>query len=202
MWEVLEDEYPEECSEKYPPSSKALPPILEKFPTKQSMEEAWAKKNAPNLLAKLEKLVPTLLPTVLLSIVSEYAVTWIAFLRSPPKGQLIYWASEQVPRQLEVLMNEKRYEEVIELCDTIEKDEVAEHLYPLITIVEQCQYLIGYLDRRDMLSSFLTLGNTELVKKTIEFENTHRDYYIHQEDIRDAIVLSLGERDMPMPLSS
>ena len=47
-------------------------------PTKQDREEAWAKENAPILLAQLETLVPELpLYRDLLPIVAEYAITWV-----------------------------------------------------------------------------------------------------------------------------
>ena len=67
---------------------------------------------------KLEMLVPNLLPTVLLGIVSEYAVTWIAFLWNPPQSPLLLQISKQVHGQFKILMNERRYGEVIELGNT------------------------------------------------------------------------------------
>ena len=163
-------------------------------PTKQDLEEAWAKRNAPNLRMKLEMLVPDLLPTVLLGIVSEYAVTWIAFLWSPPQSQLRPQVSEQVAEKFKALMSEGRYGEIVELGNSMEKDVLAKHLYPLMTTTEHCMYLNGYLDSRDMLPSFLMLGEMGIVRKAIlEFENMDSDYHISHDHIWDAITLSIKE---------
>ena len=72
--------FPNQFSGEYPSTDEARSIALKDLATKQDREEEWAKRNAPNLRRKLEMLVPGLLPTVLLGIVSEYAVTWIAFL--------------------------------------------------------------------------------------------------------------------------
>ena len=163
-------------------------------PTKQDLEEEWAERNAPNLRMKLEMLVPDLLPTVLLGIVSEYAVTWVAFLWSPPQSQLRSLVSEQVAEKFETLMSEKRYGEVIELGNSMEKDVLAKHLYPLMTTTERCKYLNGYLDSRNMIPDFLILGERGLVRTAIlEFENMDSDYYISHDHICDAIALSIKE---------
>ena len=193
LWEIMVKEYPERFSGEFPSSENALAAVLEKFPTKEELEETWAKKNAPNLQMKLEMLVPNLLPTVLLGIISEYAVTWIAFLWNPPQNQLISSVNgEQVHEQLKLLMNERRYGEVIELGNKMENDEFAKYLYPLMTDIEHCKYLNGYLDSRDMLPSFLVQGSMELVRRAIlEFRNTDSDYYISHGHIRDAIILSI-----------
>ena len=143
---------------------------------------------------KLEMLVPDLLPTVLLGIVSEYAVTWIAFLWSPPQNQLRPQVSEQVAEKFKALMSERRYGEIVELGNSMEKDVLAKHLYPLMTTTEHCKYLNGYLDSRDMLPSFLMLGEMGIVRKAIlEFENMDSDYHISHEHIWDAITLSIKE---------
>ena len=143
---------------------------------------------------KLEMLVPNLLPTVLLGIISEYAVTWIAFSWGPPQGQLHSQISEHVAEKFEALMNEKRYGEVVELGNNMEKDVLAKHLYPLMTTTEHCMYFNGYLDSRDMIPSFLILGEMGIVRKAIfEIENIDSDYYISYEHIWDAITLSIKE---------
>jgi hypothetical protein len=47
-------------------SKEILTAVLEKFRTKQELEEAWTKKDAPILQAKLEKLdLDAFLPKVL-----------------------------------------------------------------------------------------------------------------------------------------
>ena len=189
--------YPNKFSGEYPSTDKARSIALKDLPTKQDREEAWAEGNAPGLRVKLKMLVPDLLPTVPLGIVSEYAVTWIAFLWSPPQSQLRSQVSEQVAEKFKALMNERRYVEIVELGNSMEKDVLAKHLYPLMTTTEHCKYLNGYLDSRNMIPDFLMLGEMGLVRKAIlEFENTDSDYYIFDEHIWDAITLSIkGHRD-------
>ena len=193
LWAVMVSKYPNQFSGEYPSTDEARAVALKDFkPTKQDREEAWAKRNAPNLQMKLEMLVPDLLPKVLLGIVSEYAVTWIAFLWSPPQKQLRPQVSEQVAEKFKALMSERRYGEVVELGNSMENDILAKHLFPLMTTTEHCMYLNGYLNSRDMLPDFLMLGEMEVVRKAIlEFENTDSDYYISHEHICDAITLSI-----------
>ena len=113
---------PDQFSGAYPSTDEARALALKDFkPTKQDLEKEWAKRNAPNLRMKLEMLVPDLLPTVPLGIVSEYAVTWIAFLWSPPQKQLRPQISEQVSEKFSALMSEKRYGEIVELGNSMEK---------------------------------------------------------------------------------
>ena len=195
LWKVMVSKFPNQFSGEYPNTDEARSLALKNFkPTKQDLEEEWAKRNAPNLRMKLEMLVPDLLPTVLLGIVSEYAVTWIAFLWSPPQNQLRSQVSEQVAEKFKALMSEKRYGEIVELGNSMEKDVLAKHLYPLMTTTEHCKYLNGYLDSRDMIPNFLILGEMGIVRKAIlEFENTDSDYYISHEHICDAITLSIRE---------
>ena len=143
---------------------------------------------------KLEMLVSDLLPAVLLGIVSEYAVTWIAFSWSPPQNQLRPQVSEQVSEKFRALMGEKRYVEIVELGNSMEKDVLVKNLYPLMTTTEHCMYLNGYLDSRNMLPNFLKLGEMGIVRRAIlEFENTDSDYHISHEHICDAITLSIRE---------
>ena len=143
---------------------------------------------------KLKMFVPDLLPTVLLGIVSEYAVTWIAFLWSPPQNQLRPLVSEQVTGKFEALMNEKRYGEIVELGNNMEKDVLAKHLCPLMSTTEHYMYLNGYLNSRNMIPNFLILGEMGIVRKAIlEIENTDSDYRISYEHIWDAIALSIKE---------
>ena len=189
------EQFPDQFSGEYPSTDEARAVALKDFkPTKQDLEEEWAKKNAPNLRMKLEMLVPDLLPTVLLGIVSEYAVTWIAFIWSPPQSQLRPQISEQVAEKFKALMSEGRYGEVVEFGNNMEKDVLAKHLYPLMTTIEHCKYLNGYLNSRNMLPSFLMLGETAIIRKAIfEFKNMDSDYYIFHEHIWDAITLSIKE---------
>ena len=186
---------PNQFSGEYPSTDEARTVALKDFkPTKQDLEEEWAKRNAPKLQMKLKMLVPNLLPTVLLGIVSEYAVTWIAFPWSPPQNQLRPQVSEQVTGKFEALMSERRYGEIVELGNNMEKDVLAKHLCPLMTTTEHCMYLNGYLNSRDMIPNFLMLGEMGIVRKAIlEFENTDSDYYIFDEHIWDAITLSIKE---------
>ena len=186
---------PTQFSGEYPSTDEARTVALKDFkPTKQDLEEEWAKRNAPKLRMKLEMLVPDLLPTVLLGIVSEYAVTWIAFLWSPPQNQLRPLVSEQVAEKFEALMSEGRYGDVVELGNNMEKDVLAKHLFPLMTTTEHCKYLNGYLNSRDMIPSFLMLGDMGIVRKAIlEFENTDSDHHISHEHVWDAIALSIKE---------
>ena len=195
LWTVMVRKYPNQFSGEYPITNKARSLALKDFkPTKQDLEEAWAKRNAPNLRMKLEMLVSNLLPTVLLGIVSEYAVTWIALSWSPPQSQLRPQVSEQVSEKFKALMSEKRYVEIVELGSSMEKDVLAKHLYPLMTTTEHCMYLNGYLDSRDMIPNFLILGEMGIVRKAIlEFENMDSDYYISHDHICDAITLSIKE---------
>ena len=194
LWAVLASTFPSQFSGEYPDTDKARSLALKDLPTKQDLEEEWAKRNAPNLLMKLEMLVPDLLPTVLLGIVSEYAVTWIAFSWTFPQNQLRPQISEHVAEKLKALMGEKRYGEIVELGNSMEKDVLAKHLCPLMTTTEHYMYFNGYLNSRDMIPSFLILGEMGIVRKAIfEIENTDSDYRISYEHIWDAITLSIKE---------
>ena len=194
LWKMMVRMYPNQFSGKYP-STEARTIALKDFrPTRQDRGEEWAKKNARNLRMKLEMLVPDLLPTALLGIVSEYAVTWIAFSWSPPQNQLRPQIGEQVTEKFEALMSEKRYVEIVELGNSMENDVLANYLYPLMATTEHCMYLNGYLNGRGMLPSFLILGGIEIVRKAIlEFDDMDSDYYIFDEHIWDAITLSIKE---------
>ena len=76
--------FPKQFSGKYPSTDIARAAALKDFrPTKQDREEAWAKENAPGLRVKLEEFMPGLLPLVPLTIISEYAITWVAVPPSP-----------------------------------------------------------------------------------------------------------------------
>jgi len=79
LWKVMVSKYPTQFSGEYPNTDETRATALKDFkPTKQDREEAWAKENTPILLAQLETLVPELpLYRDLLSIVAEYAITWI-----------------------------------------------------------------------------------------------------------------------------
>jgi len=192
---VMVGMFPDQFSGEYPSTGEARSIALKNFkPTKQDLEKEWAERNAPNLRMKLEMLVPNLLPTVPLGIVSEYAVTWIAFSWSPPQSQLRPQISEQVTEKFKELMSEGRYVEIVELGNSMEKDVLAKHLYPLMTTPEHCMYLNGYLDSRDMIPSFLILGEMEVVKKAIlEFRNIDSDYHVSHDNICDAITLFVKE---------
>ena len=194
LWAVMVSRYPNQFSGEYPNTDEARKIAIKDLPTKQDLEESWAKRNAPNLRMKLEMLVPDFLPTVPLGIVSEYAVTWIAFSWSPPQKQLRSQVSEQVSEKFKELMSKGRYGEIVELGNNMEKDELAKHLCPLMTTTEHRMYLNGYLDSRGMLPGFLTLGEMGLVRKAmLELENIDSDYYIFDEHIWDAITLSIRE---------
>ena len=66
LWAVMVSNYPNQFSGEYPSTDEARAVALKNFkPTKQDLEEEWAKRNAPNLRMKLEMLVPDLLPAVL-----------------------------------------------------------------------------------------------------------------------------------------
>ena len=74
----------------------------------------------------------------------------------------------------------------------MEKDVLAKYLYPLMTTIEHCKYLNGYLDSRNMLPGFLVQADMGLVRRAIlEFRNMDSDYYIFHGHICDAIILSI-----------
>ena len=75
--------YPNQFSGKCPSTEEARSIALKDLPTKQDLEEEWAKRNAPNLRVKLEKFMPNLFPPAPLTIISEYAITWISVPPSP-----------------------------------------------------------------------------------------------------------------------
>ena len=77
------DHLPNQFSGEYPSTDKARSIALKGLPTKQDREEAWAKENAPSLRVKLEEFMPGLFPPVPLTIISEYAITWISVPPSP-----------------------------------------------------------------------------------------------------------------------
>ena len=78
LWAVIVSKYPNQFSDEYPDTDAARAVALKDFkPTKQDREEASIKENAPILLEHLKKLVTELpLPSVLLSIIAGYAITW------------------------------------------------------------------------------------------------------------------------------
>ena len=121
--------YPNQFSGEYPSTDEARTLLSRTLSPPNKIEKKnGPRENAPNLRMKLEMLVPDLLPTVLLGIVSEYAVTWIAFLWNPPQKQLRPQVSEQVTEKFKALMSEGRYGEVVELGNSMEKDVLAKHL--------------------------------------------------------------------------
>lgn len=78
LWKVMVSEFSDTFSGEYPCTDEACTVALTRFrTTKQYLEGTWAKKNAPKLFKKLMELVSILLPSVLLTIISEYAITWI-----------------------------------------------------------------------------------------------------------------------------
>jgi len=79
LWDFMVRMYPTQLSGAYPSTDEARAIALKDFkPTKQDLEEGWAKENAPILLKHLETLVTELpLYRDLLSIVAGYAITWV-----------------------------------------------------------------------------------------------------------------------------
>ena len=61
LWKVMMEQFPNQFSGAYPSTDEARTAALKDFkPTKQDLEEAWAKENAPILLKQLETLVTEL----------------------------------------------------------------------------------------------------------------------------------------------
>ena len=84
LWDVMVSKYPNQFSGEYPSTDRARSIALKNFkPTKQDREEAWAKENAPSLRVKLEEFMPVLFPPVPLTIISEYAITWVSCATEP-----------------------------------------------------------------------------------------------------------------------
>ena len=79
LWAFMVSTLPTQFSGEYPSTDEARSIALKDFkPTKQDREEAWAKGNAPILLAQLETLVTELpLYRDLLPIIAGYAITWV-----------------------------------------------------------------------------------------------------------------------------
>ena len=79
LWNVMVGKYPTQFSGECPSTDEARSVALKDFkPTKQDLEEEWAKENAPIFLAQLETLVTELpIAKVLLPIIAEYAITWV-----------------------------------------------------------------------------------------------------------------------------
>ena len=71
LWMRMVSIFPEQFSGGFPRSEEALEGVLEKFLTKQQLEEAWARENAPVLLEALNGHVTELLPRIPLAITSE-----------------------------------------------------------------------------------------------------------------------------------
>ena len=78
LWAMMVSKYPNQFSGGYPSTDEARSIALKDLPTKQDKEKAWAEENAPSLRVKLEEFMPGLLPPVPLTIISEYAITWIS----------------------------------------------------------------------------------------------------------------------------
>jgi hypothetical protein len=83
LWRVITKMFPGQFPKDYPPSPAVLKTALEKFRSKQEIEEEWVKMNVlpfqRTLLVKLDESVGTILPKVLMKIVVEYGTgcTWI-----------------------------------------------------------------------------------------------------------------------------
>ena len=97
LWRVMVSNYPTRFFGEYPSTNKARNIALKDLPTKQDREEAWAEKNAPSLRVKLEEFMPGLFPPVPLTIISEYAITWISVLPSPLQRHSNVEAQGSVP---------------------------------------------------------------------------------------------------------
>jgi len=81
LWEAIVEKFPD-TDPIFPPSDETLENALKGFLTKEGLEEAWTKKNAPNFegmvlkrLWEISQRISTLnlLPSVLVSIVTGYA---------------------------------------------------------------------------------------------------------------------------------
>ena len=83
LWAVMVEQFPNQFSGEYPSTDEACSIALKNLSTKQDREEAWAEENAPNLRVKLEGFMPGLFPPAPLTIISEYAITWISVPPSP-----------------------------------------------------------------------------------------------------------------------
>ena len=77
LWNAMTRRFPEMFQGDHPSTDEARMRASTRIVTKQYLEESWAKRNAPKLLTKLRELLPELLPPVLLTIISQYAISWI-----------------------------------------------------------------------------------------------------------------------------
>lgn len=80
LWSAVMAKFPNKYPTKYPPEGEVLAAVLKNFKTKEDLQEAWTKKNVPNIWLKLEELAIQLrIPKVVMMLVTEYsypACTW------------------------------------------------------------------------------------------------------------------------------
>ena len=195
LWMVMVNLFPEKFSIRYPNWGAKYKAVLEMFPTKRQLEEAWANENAPTQLELLESLVPELQAKALLNIISKYAITWTtSFVSDSSQKRLALEKRERTYERLKALMDRKQYWGVARLGSVMNDGELLEHFCTLMTTFERCKNLFWYLIHRDIHARFLVRGEMTLVREVIaEAKKDYFGSYIHWRHIIDAIILALNE---------
>ena len=203
LWNHLMYTFPGEFPEVYPPPDEVLKDILACFVTKQQLEEAWAKNNAPKPLEQAEEPVTDIFPEFPSNIAPEYTITWITFTPGSSRQQLTPQASERVYEQLKILIDREEYTQIARIGNNMKDAQFSKYLCPLMTTLEHYKGLIMFLERSDMFADFLADGGSAFVEEVIgEFKDGNYVYYICDSNVRDAVILSLnrGQHDRVISL--
>ena len=194
LWMEMVSIFPKQFSGGFPRTGDALEGVLKKFPTKQQLEEAWARENASALLEALNGHATELLSRIPLAITSRYAITWAAFASDFSQKCLVSSTKGQIFGCLKALIDDKQYLEVARLGNTLTEDEVLEHFCLLMTTPERCRNLFWYLIHCNIHAKFLLRTEMRLVREIIaKAKEEDFEGHIHWGHIIDAIILALTE---------
>ena len=79
-WDVMEREFSRRSHPEYPPSEEVRTAVLGHFKTKQELENAWTRRNAPSFQEKLQHQLELLLSETIARVIVEYAATSATWL--------------------------------------------------------------------------------------------------------------------------
>ena len=180
--------FPGEFPEYYPPSGKVYDAVLERFKTKEQLEETLARNGDEEAVNDESPLVP-------FNIVPEYAIKWITFVPGSSRKQLTLQASERITAELKRLFDGKEYGEIARIGNNMRGVDFSRYLCPLITTRGQFNGLFDYLARCGMFTNFLAFGNLAFVEEEIagsKSEHAFKFFFAHGH-LKEAIVLALKE---------
>lgn len=147
---------------------------------------ASIKKRGAHLLPKKKK-YPALLQDATSNVIAVQPED-----TSTPQDQLICRAENQISEKFKVLLEKRKYGEIIQLGKSMNEDDFLEHYCPVATAFEHYETLKDHFEGRKMIPGFLVYGNMALVVKAID--NSHKrlriGWRINGSHMHDAMLLA------------